>query len=264
MPSSPPRYSVGFAWLATLRPTGALRYVDPPQVFSRALAPVRLPRVPSGYAWRQPRRAQEQASEVRRPPALDDGSEQANPSARALGRAERIGDALTAPRPIGRIVVIEGAPGIARARCWERPRSWPRETDGRSSRARRRNGARVRARRVIHAGAENRAPHERERERLRGCRGPGAPLFGSSRPRGCRRSPLRTIPRACTGCARGWPTSAARPARRRCHWADEQSLRFVAYLQARIEEIPACAILAVRTARQLRARSPAKLIGLNR
>ena len=31
------------------------------------------------------------------------------------------------------------------------------------------------------------------------------------------------------------------------HWADEPSLRFLAYLEARIEEIPACAILAVRT-----------------
>ena len=31
------------------------------------------------------------------------------------------------------------------------------------------------------------------------------------------------------------------------HWADELSLRFLAYLAARIEEIPACAIVAVRT-----------------
>jgi DNA-binding CsgD family transcriptional regulator len=31
------------------------------------------------------------------------------------------------------------------------------------------------------------------------------------------------------------------------HWADAESLRFLAYLEARIEEIPACAILAVRT-----------------
>ena len=31
------------------------------------------------------------------------------------------------------------------------------------------------------------------------------------------------------------------------HWADEYSLRFLAYLEARIEEIPACVILAVRT-----------------
>ena len=31
------------------------------------------------------------------------------------------------------------------------------------------------------------------------------------------------------------------------HWADAQSLRFLAYLAARITEIPACAILAVRT-----------------
>ena len=31
------------------------------------------------------------------------------------------------------------------------------------------------------------------------------------------------------------------------HWADAHSLRFLAYLAARIDEIPACAILAVRT-----------------
>ena len=31
------------------------------------------------------------------------------------------------------------------------------------------------------------------------------------------------------------------------HWADEHSLRFLSYLEARIEEIPACLILAVRT-----------------
>ena len=31
------------------------------------------------------------------------------------------------------------------------------------------------------------------------------------------------------------------------HWADELSLRFLAYLAARIEEIPACAVVAVRT-----------------
>ncbi len=31
------------------------------------------------------------------------------------------------------------------------------------------------------------------------------------------------------------------------HWADEHSLRFLAYLAARIEEIPACVMLAVRT-----------------
>src|SRR5687767_6762743 len=31
------------------------------------------------------------------------------------------------------------------------------------------------------------------------------------------------------------------------HWADEQSLRFLDYLGARIEEIPACVIVALRT-----------------
>ena len=30
------------------------------------------------------------------------------------------------------------------------------------------------------------------------------------------------------------------------HWADEQSLRFLAYLQARIDEIPACLVVAMR------------------
>ena len=31
------------------------------------------------------------------------------------------------------------------------------------------------------------------------------------------------------------------------HWGDEHSLRFLAYMEARIEEIPACLIVAVRT-----------------
>jgi DNA-binding CsgD family transcriptional regulator len=31
------------------------------------------------------------------------------------------------------------------------------------------------------------------------------------------------------------------------HWADEQSLRFLVYLEARIEEIPACVVLTLRT-----------------
>jgi DNA-binding CsgD family transcriptional regulator len=31
------------------------------------------------------------------------------------------------------------------------------------------------------------------------------------------------------------------------HWADQDSLRFLAYLEARIDEIPACVVLAVRT-----------------
>ncbi len=44
------------------------------------------------------------------------------------------------------------------------------------------------------------------------------------------------------------------------HWADEQSLRFLAYLEARIEEIPACMILTVRTGEA--AAAPAALSGL--
>jgi DNA-binding CsgD family transcriptional regulator len=37
------------------------------------------------------------------------------------------------------------------------------------------------------------------------------------------------------------------------HWADEYSLRFLAYLEARIQEIPACALLAVRTGQRAAA-----------
>ncbi len=44
------------------------------------------------------------------------------------------------------------------------------------------------------------------------------------------------------------------------HWADEHSLRFLAYLEARIEEIPACVILAVRTGEA--AAAPEALTGL--
>ena len=40
------------------------------------------------------------------------------------------------------------------------------------------------------------------------------------------------------------------------HWADEHSLRFLAYLEARIEEIPACVILALRTGESATSRSP--------
>ena len=39
------------------------------------------------------------------------------------------------------------------------------------------------------------------------------------------------------------------------HWADEPSLRFLDYLEARLDELPACAILAVRTG-EARPRKP--------
>ena len=53
---------------------------------------------------------------------------------------------------------------------------------------------------------------------------------------------------ACTGCACGWPSE--QPLALivdDAHWADEHSLRFLAYMEARIEEIPACLIVALRT-----------------
>ena len=44
------------------------------------------------------------------------------------------------------------------------------------------------------------------------------------------------------------------------HWADEHSLRFLAYLEARIEEIPACVVVAVRTGETAAAPALARLI----
>ena len=46
------------------------------------------------------------------------------------------------------------------------------------------------------------------------------------------------------------------------HWADEDSLRFLDYLEARIEEIPACVVVAVRTGET--AAAPEALAGLMR
>ena len=46
------------------------------------------------------------------------------------------------------------------------------------------------------------------------------------------------------------------------HWADEDSLRFLDYLEARIEEIPACVVVVVRTGET--AAAPEALAGLMR
>ena len=134
---------------------------------------------------------------------------------------EQIGDALrTAAAGSGRIVVIEGAPGIGKSSLLGRGRGARRGgADGRSSRARRRDGARVRARRRDPAaGAEHRAAHRaRARTGLRRCRGTGAPAVrGGSRPSGRRRSPVRTIPRPALAVRKAGRRAAARPARRRC------------------------------------------------
>ena len=94
-----------------------------------------------------------------------------------------------------------------------------RRADGGPSRARQRDGGRVRTRRGdTAAGADHRAAHgARTRAALRGCRGTGATAVrGGSRPSGRRRSPLRTLPRPALALREAGRAAAARPARRRC------------------------------------------------
>ena len=124
---------------------------------------------------------------------------------------EQIGGALRAAAAgAGGVVVIEGAPGIGKSSLMgEAAELADGGGDGRAARARRRDGARVRARRGDRAaGAEHRAAAERERERP-------SPAPRAWRARCSRRCPTarpRTIAcsrasTACTGCARGWPRS---------------------------------------------------------
>ena len=84
----------------------------------------------------------------------------------------------------------------------------------------------------------------------------GAPAVrGRPRPRGRPTIACSRASTACTGCARGSPRSMPLALLvDDAHWADEHSLRFLAYLEARIEELPACAILAVRTGEAARPR----------
>ena len=129
---------------------------------------------------------------------------------------EQIGDALgTSAAGSGRIVVIEGAPGIGKSSLLGRGRGVRRGgADGRSSRARRRDGARVRARRSDPAAGADASS-----------RSQSASANGSSQvPRDWRARCSRRFPTepprkiacshdstACTGCAQGWPRSGRSP-----------------------------------------------------
>ena len=184
--------------------------------------------------------------------ALDDGSEQANPSARARGRAGAIGDALhSAAAGSGRIVVIEGAPGIGKSSLLGEAAELAEAE--RMAVLRARGGAMEREFAlgvVIQLLAPSIEPlTERERERaFTGAAGLARPLFEEVPDRAAADDRLfarfHGLHWLCARLADERPLALLVDD---AHWADEQSLRFVAYLQARIEEIPACAILAVRT-----------------
>ena len=122
--------------------------------------------------------------------------------------------------------------------------------DGAAARARRGDGARVRPRhRDPAAGAVHRAAGRRDRERaFAGAAGLARPLFEEVPDRAAADDRLfarfHGLHWLCARLAEERPLAMLIDD---AHWADEQSIRFLAYLAARIEEIPACAILAVRT-----------------
>lgn len=165
---------------------------------------------------------------------------------------EQIGDALrSAAAGSGRIVVIEGAPGIGKSSLLDEAAELAEAEPMTVLRAR---GGVMEREFALGVVIQLLAPSvepltERERERVfAGAAGLARPLF-------------EEVPDRAAGDDRlfarfhGLHWLCARLADERplallvddAHWADEHSLRFLAYLEARIEEIPACAILTVRT-----------------
>jgi DNA-binding CsgD family transcriptional regulator len=165
---------------------------------------------------------------------------------------EQIGGALgRAAAGSGGIVVIEGAAGIGKSSLLGEAARLADEARMTMLRAR---GAAMEREFALGVVLQLFAPSietltDRERERaFAGAAGLARPLF-------------EEVPDRATGEDRlfarfhGLHWLCARLADERplallvddAHWADPQSLRFLAYLAARISEIPACAILAVRT-----------------
>ena len=165
---------------------------------------------------------------------------------------EQIGDALrTAAAGSGRILVIEGAAGIGKSSL----------LDGAAELAEAERMTVLRARGgvmerefalgvVIQLLAPSIEPlTEGERERVfAGAAGLARPLFEEVPDRAAADDRLfarfHGLHWLCARLADERPLAFLIDD---AHWADEHSLRFLAYLEARIEEIPACVILAVRT-----------------
>ena len=114
--------------------------------------------------------------------------------------------------------------------------------------------------------ARVRAARAAERRRLlQGSAGLAAELLGLEPPAPPRGRTRARRTRSCTACT-GSPRTS--PSARRsllvvddAHWADELSLRFVAYLAARLEDLPIALVVARRAgpARRRRGRSSAQL-----
>jgi len=165
---------------------------------------------------------------------------------------EQIGGALSiAAAGSGRIVVIEGAAGIGKSSLLGEAAKLAEAE--RMAVLRARGGVMEREFPlgvVIQLLAPSIEPlAERERERLfAGAAGLARPLFEEVPDRAAADDRLfarfHGLHWLCARLAEEQPLAMLVDD---AHWADEHSLRFLAYLEARIDEIPACAILAVRT-----------------
>ena len=182
----------------------------------------RLPRVPRGYAWRQPSRAQEPA--MQSPTAARRRMTDLNRRTHLLEREaelEQIGDALhTSAAGSGRIVVIDGAPGIGKSSLLDEAAELAEAA--RMAVLRARGGVMEREFAlgvVIQVLAPSIEPlTEDERERVfAGAAGLGAAVVrGGSRSSGSRRSPVRTVSRAALAVREAGRRAAACLPRRRC------------------------------------------------
>ena len=165
---------------------------------------------------------------------------------------EQIGDALrTAAVGSGRIVVIEGAPGIGKSSLLDEAAELAEAERMAVLRAR---GGVMEREFALGVVIQLLAPSierltEGERERVfAGAAGLARPLFEEVPDRAAADDRLfarfHGLHWLCVRLADERPLAFLVDD---AHWADEHSLRFLAYLEARIEEIPACAILTVRT-----------------
>ena len=165
---------------------------------------------------------------------------------------EQIGDALrTAAAGSGRILVIEGAPGIGKSSLLDEAAELAEAE--RMTVLRARGGVMERefalgvVIQLLAPSIEPLTGGERERV-FAGAAGLARPLFEEVPDRAAADDRLfarfHGLHWLCARLADERPLAFLIDD---AHWADEHSLRFLAYLEARIEEIPACAILAVRT-----------------
>ena len=178
---------------------------------------------------------------------------------------EQIGDALhTSAAGSGRIVVIEGAPGIGKSSLLDEAAELAEAA--RMAVLRARGGVMEREFAlgvVIQVLAPSIEPlTEDERERVfAGAAGLARPLFEEVPDRAAADDRLfarfHGLHWLCARLADERPLAFLVDD---AHWADEHSLRFLAYLEARIEEMPACAILAVRTGEAAAPEALTKLI----